>query len=126
MVSDEQYPGPPPVTTSAVPSSVPPAAAVPSSAGPGAATATRRPRRGRRVLLIVAIVVAFLLLLGGTIGVVAYDKATAIDRSTPTVVIRQFMEAAALDHDSTRVGLFVCQGWSAADAMSAEIGRAHV
>ena len=126
MVSDDQNPGPPPasaVPTSALPPLIPSqASAVPSSgAAPAVAAPARAPRRGRRILLIVAIVVAFLVLLGGTIGVVAYDKATAIDRSTPTVVIRQFMEAAALDHDSARVSLFVCQRWSASAAMTAVV-----
>jgi hypothetical protein len=67
----------------------------------------------------VAIVVAFLVLLGGTIGVVAYDKATAIDRSTPDVVADQFMQAATVDRDAVRVGLFVCASWAVADAMNA-------
>jgi hypothetical protein len=90
-----------------------------SGAAPAVAAPARAPRRGRRILLIVAIVVAFLIVLGGTIGVVAYDRATAIDRSTPDVVADQFMQAATVDRDAVRVGLFVCASFPAADAMNA-------
>jgi hypothetical protein len=93
-----------------------PASVVPAS-GAQAAPAPRR--RARRILLILAIVVAFLVVLGGTIGVVAYDKATAIDRSTPDVVTDQFMQAATVDRDAVRVGLFVCANYPVADAMNA-------
>ena len=112
MVSDEQNlpPG------SAVPTSAP-SSATPASGAPVPVGAA--PRRGRRILLIVVIAVAFLAVLGGTIGVVAYDKATAIDRSTPDVVIDQFLQAALVDRDADRVGLFVCARWPVADAMNA-------
>jgi hypothetical protein len=66
----------------------------------------------------VAIVVAFLVLLGGTIGVVAYDKATAIDRSTPEVTVQQFLTAVFVDNDPTRVQLFVCPGFDPSDAIA--------
>jgi hypothetical protein len=110
VVSDEQNlpPG------SAVPTSAPASAAPASPASAAAA-----PRRGRRTLLVVVIAVAFLAVLGGTIGVVAYDKATAIDRSTPDVVVDQFLQAALVDRDAVRVGLFVCGRWPVADAMNA-------
>jgi hypothetical protein len=111
VVSDDQNPGPPPA--SAVPT-----AAVPTSGTPAAPAASGAPKKRRRILLVVAIVVAFLVLLGGSIGVVAYDRATAIDRSTPEVVIRQFVGAAAIDHDLARANLFVCGQWSAADALT--------
>jgi hypothetical protein len=110
VVSDEQNlpPG------SAVPTSAPASAAPASPASAAAA-----PRRGRRTLLVVVIAVAFLAVLGGTIGVVAYDKATAIDRSTPGVVTQQFMQAALIDRDPARVSLFLCSNWSVSDAMAA-------
>ena len=120
MVSDDQTPGPPPasaVPTSSVPTSGMPASSMPSPGAPAAAPAPRR--RGRRILLILAIVIAFLVVLGGTIGVVAYDKATAIDRSTPDVGDEQFLQAAVVDRDAVRVGLFVCASWPVADAMNA-------
>jgi hypothetical protein len=109
---------------SGLPASAAPSSGAPSSSGAqassGAQTVAQAPRRrGRRVLLIVAIVVAFLAVLGGTIGVVAYDKATAIDRSTPDVVTDQFLQAALVDKNATRVGLFVCSTWPVADAMNA-------
>jgi hypothetical protein len=120
VVSDDQTPGPAPASaqpTSAVPASGDPGSATPSPAAPAAAPAGRRP--GRRALLIVAIAVVFLVLLGGAIGVVAYDKATAIDRSTPGVATQQFLQAALVDRDPGRVGLFICVRWSVADAMRA-------
>jgi len=124
VVSDDQNPGPPPVSavpTSAVPPLIPSqTSAMPSSgAAPAVGAPARAPRRGRRILLIVAIVVAFLVLLGGTIGVVAYDKATAIDRSTPGAVTQQFLEAAIIAKDPARVGLFICARWTVSGAMAA-------
>jgi hypothetical protein len=67
----------------------------------------------------VAIVVAFLVLLGGTIGVAAYDRATAVDRSTPGAVTQQFLEAAVVTKDPARVGLFICARWPVSEAMAA-------
>jgi hypothetical protein len=63
-------------------------------------------------------VVVFLVLLGGTIGVVAYDKATAIDRSTPAVSVEQLLTAIFVDNDESRVQLFLCPGLVASDAMA--------
>jgi len=64
------------------------------------------------------IVVGFLAVVGGAVGFVAYDRATAIDRSTPAVVVDQFLQAGLKDQDPARVGLFVCPGWAPTDAIS--------
>jgi hypothetical protein len=73
----------------------------------------------RNVLLIVG---GFLLVIGGIAGGALfyfYDKATAIDRSTPQVSTRQFLDAALVQKDPSRVGLFVCGAWSAEEAIEA-------
>jgi hypothetical protein len=111
VVSDDQNPGPPPA--SAVPT-----AAVPTSGTPAAPAASGAPKKRRRILLIVAIVVAFLVLLGGSIGVVAYDRATAIDRSTPAVTVEQLLTAIFVEDDAARAGLFLCAGVDVHDAFA--------
>jgi hypothetical protein len=52
-------------------------------------------------------------------GFVVYNRATAIDRSTPTVVAEQFLGASLIDRDAGRVSLFVCDSWPATDALAA-------
>jgi hypothetical protein len=52
-----------------------------------------------------------------------YDRATAIDRSTPAAVARQFMQAAVGDNDPVRVGLFICGDWSAEQALAETVGE---
>lgn len=113
MVSDEPNPGHLP--GSAVPTSAP-ASTAPAAGARAPVAAT--PRRGRRILLIVAIAVAFLIVLGGTIGVVAYDKATAVDRSTPGVTVEQLLTAIFVENDEARAGLFLCPGVNVAEAMA--------
>jgi hypothetical protein len=106
---------PPPLPAPAVGS--PPPATVPVASGIPGPAAPRR-RKGR-ILLILAIVVASLVVLGGIAGVVVYGQATKIDRSTPTVVARQFLQAALVEKDVGRVGLFVCGQWPAVQALAA-------
>jgi hypothetical protein len=70
----------------------------------------------------VLILVAFVLVLGGLAAGTAfyvYDRATAIDRSTPQVVGVQFLDAALKLKDPKRVGLFICSSWTADQAMTA-------
>jgi hypothetical protein len=66
----------------------------------------------------VVVVVGALFLVGGATAVFLYDRATAIDRSTPAVVARQFMQATVGDNDPARTGLFICQQWSADRALA--------
>jgi hypothetical protein len=81
--------------------------------------AGQRSHRLRNLLLIVS---AFVVLLGvaaaGTL-LYFYDKATAIDRSTPQVVTQQFLTAALIDKDPKRVELFICDSWSTEGALAA-------
>jgi hypothetical protein len=93
-----------------------------SAPTPASVPAARTPpprRRGRVVLLVVAIVAGFLLVVGGGTAVFLYDRATAIDRSTPEVVVRQFLRAGMVERDSARLSLFVCSQWSAEAATTA-------
>jgi hypothetical protein len=91
----------------------------PVQAAAPAPVPARKRGRFRRLLLVVAVIVGSSVVLGGAIGVVVYDKATAIDRSTPTVAVRQFLQAAVVDRDVSRIALFVCAQWSPTEALSA-------
>ncbi len=83
---------------------------------PREAGAVPKSRRVRKVLLIVAGFVAALgVAAGGTLFYV-YDKATAIDRSTPQVVVEQFLDSTLILRDSDRIALFTCRQWSALEA----------
>src|SRR5262245_53614946 len=88
----------------------------------GPATPGARPHRARNVVLIVG---AFLVVLGaatgGVLAFLAYDKSTAIDRSSPQVVTSQFLDAALKLQDVERLALFVCGSWSAGEAMAAAV-----
>lgn len=88
-----------------VPSSAPEG---PHEAAPLAAGGVSPARRRRSVLPVLAIVAAFLAAVGGVVGFVVYDRATAIDRSTPAVAADQFIAAALIDRDTTRAQLFAC------------------
>jgi hypothetical protein len=81
--------------------------------------ATRSGRRLRRVLLVVAVVLACVVTVAGAFGIFVYDKATAIDRSTPTVAVRNYLQTALVDRDVARLALFVCSRWSPSEAMAA-------
>jgi hypothetical protein len=73
--------------------------------------ATPAPRRRLRTPIIVAIVLGAILATAGIVGLVVYDRATAIDRSTPTVVVGQFLGEAIDGRDPARVALFVCDDY---------------
>jgi hypothetical protein len=75
-------------------------------------------RRRRPLLLILAAIVGGLVLTLGVAGLVVYNQATAIDRSTPAVVARQFLRATLTEKDPRQIGLFVCVGWPADKALS--------
>jgi flagellar basal body-associated protein FliL len=84
-------------------------------------TSTAPPRPKHRLRNVLLIVVAFLVVLGVAAGgtfVVLYDKATEIDRSTPQVATSQFLDALLLVKDPARVALFVCNEWSAPEAIA--------
>lgn len=62
---------------------------------------------------------AGIAVIGGIGAVIVYDRATAIDRSTPALAARHFLHAALDEQDSSQVGLHICGSWSAADALAA-------
>jgi hypothetical protein len=70
------------------------------------------------VLIALGFVVALGAAAAGTLFYF-YDKATAIDRSTPQVATEQFLDSTLVLKDENRVALFVCQQWSAEAAMAA-------
>jgi hypothetical protein len=72
----------------------------------------------RRLLVVAG---AFVLVLGAVAGgafYYFYDRATAIDRSTPQVVVDQFLDATLVLKDPDRTSLLICDRWSAAQAMT--------
>lgn len=62
-------------------------------------------------MIILAAVAAFVLVAGG-VGFVLYNRATEIDRSTPTVAVHQFLRATFVDKDDDQVKLFTCTQWT--------------
>jgi hypothetical protein len=85
------------------------------------ALASAEPRRSHRVRNLVLIVVAFVLVMGGLAAGTAfyfYDKATAIDRSTPQITTEQFLNATLVQKDLARTSLFICGSWTAEEAMA--------
>ncbi|GIJ34126.1 hypothetical protein [Micromonospora sediminimaris] len=82
-------------------------------APPAVAPAPRQPRRRlRTVLTVVAGVVAVLCLTGGVVGYFVYDRATTLDRSTPAVVVDNYLRAYLVDRNDARSRLFSCEGVS--------------
>lgn len=67
-----------------------------------------RPRRLRPVLTVLGGVLALLLI--GTVGIVyvVYERATAIDRSAPDVVVDNFLRALFADRDRAKAKLWAC------------------
>ncbi len=92
------------------PAAYQPATGQPTDAGAGAPagrTKRRRPRP-RRLLLTAAILLTGACLVGATIGFLAYDRATKIDRSSPVVVVEQYVDAVFSERDPNRAALFEC------------------
>lgn len=94
----------------------------PPTPAPSLTPATEPTRPKHRLRNLVLIVVAFLMVLGAVAGgtvLFVYDKATEIDRSTPDASAEQFLDAALRSKDAARLQLFLCSGWSTADALRA-------
>jgi hypothetical protein len=69
-------------------------------------------RRGRTVAMVLAAVLGTLTVLcAGGIGAAYffYQRASEPDRSTPGVVVRQYLEATLNDRDDARSRLFTCR-----------------
>jgi hypothetical protein len=74
-----------------------------------------RPRRTisrNKLLLVILTVVGVFVLVAGGVGFVLYNRATEIDRSTPTVAVHQFLDAVFLDQGEDQVRLFSCPEWT--------------
>ncbi|MFE9654061.1 hypothetical protein [Micromonospora sp. NPDC006431] len=79
-------------------------------APPAPAPAPERPRRPlRTVLTVVAGVLALLCAGGAVVGFVLYDRATAPDRSSPEVVVANYIQAFLVDRNDTKADEFACQ-----------------
>jgi hypothetical protein len=72
---------------------------------------TRTISRGR-LTLVILIVGGLLLIAGAGTALLFYNRATELDRSTPTVAVHQFLRAAFFDRDDARVRLFACAQWT--------------
>jgi hypothetical protein len=83
---------------------------------PGAGEPTPAPRsRGRTLRIVLASVlgaVAVLCVGGLGTGYLLYRNASEPDRSTPGVVVRQYLNATLNDRDDSRARLFTCRNAS--------------
>lgn len=84
-------------------------------------------RRNLKLILLIAagVVVALAIALGGILFT-TYDRATRIDRGTPTVVVLQYVQALLNDRDPRQVKLFTChrdQGPGAMQDLRADLAR---
>lgn len=62
----------------------------------------------KRVVLVVVATAGIGAASASVIALRAYDEATKIDRTTPSVVVREYVEAYLVRRDDQRAGLFVC------------------
>lgn len=80
---------------------------------PGASPAGQSPRGGRRtaaVILAVVLGALGLLCVGGLgVGFFLYRQVSEPDRSTPTVVVRQYLDVVLNERDDQRARLFTCR-----------------
>ncbi len=59
--------------------------------------------------MVITGAVAALCLAGGITGFVLYDRATAPDRGTPTVVVDSYLRAFLIDENEVRADLLTCE-----------------
>lgn len=84
------------------------------------APAPVRPKRPvRTVLAVVAGVLAVLCTVGGLVGFVLYDRATAPDRSAPDVVVANYIQAFLDDRNDTKAEEFICARGASLDGLRA-------
>ncbi|MGC4850257.1 hypothetical protein ACLQ3F_23755 [Micromonospora sp. DT15] len=88
---------------------------------PAPATPAPQPprRRTRTVLTVVAGVLALLCLGGIATAVVWYNRASTPDRSTPDVVVDNYLRAFLVDRNDVRADLFTCESESQLEALRA-------
>jgi hypothetical protein len=63
--------------------------------------------------LLAVVAAAAIVLCGGgvTAGLILYDRATRPDRSTPSVVVRQYINTYLDDRDDAKAEQFACSGF---------------
>ncbi len=83
--------------------------AVPPEPAKAGDTGLRRRPRWRLVLLVMLAVVGVTCVGGVVVGYFLYYKATEPDRSTPGVVVDQYLQATFSDRDENRARLFTCE-----------------
>ncbi|MFG2048502.1 hypothetical protein ACGFIW_13870 [Micromonospora sp. NPDC048935] len=93
---------------SRVPAQRTPPEQLPPAPGPPEPQPPRR--RMRTVLTVVAGVLALLCLGGLVTGVVLYHRASAPDRSTPDVVVANYIQSFLADRNDARAKEFACEG----------------
>ncbi|MEU5963192.1 hypothetical protein ABZ777_18460 [Micromonospora parva] len=85
-----------------------------------AAPAPQPPRRRMRTVLTVAAGVLALLCLGGiATAYVWYDRASTPDRSTPDVVVANYIQSFLADRNDPRASEFVCRSGADTEEMRA-------
>jgi hypothetical protein len=76
------------------------------------------PQRSRRtisrgkLLLIILIAGGVLAVTGAGAAFLLYDRATEVNRSTPTIAVHQFLSAVFVQRDDDRAKLFTCREWT--------------
>lgn len=73
--------------------------------------------RRRRNLLAFGVFFLALCLVSGTVGFILYDRGTRKDRSTPTVVVFQYVDAIFDQRDPSEAELFECESSKARAAL---------
>jgi hypothetical protein len=85
---------------------------------PWAAIEAAERRAGRRrTLLILAAFLLAICLVGGVVGYVWYDRATQVDRSTPVIVVFQYVNAVFELRDDGRAELYECKNATSRSAL---------
>jgi hypothetical protein len=53
-----------------------------------------------------------LLITGAGTAFFLYNRATEVNRSTPTIAVHQFLSAVFVERDDSRTKLFTCSAWT--------------
>lgn len=84
----------------------------PMAPAPAVAHPKQRRRNLRPILAVLGGMLALLLMGGIGIAYVVYDRATALDRSAPDVVVDNFLRAYLVERDESKALLFACSDTS--------------
>jgi hypothetical protein len=79
--------------------------------------------RRRRNLLTFAVFFVALCLVSGAVGFILYDRGTRKDRSTPTVVVFQYVDAIFDQRDPSEAELFECKDSTSRPALETLLGE---